>query len=147
MKKSNQYIVFNLDRWRYGLHLSYVARVVRVVEITPLPKAPEIVLGVVNVHGEIIPVFNIRHRLRLPEREIELSDKLIIARTSKQTVALLVNAVSGVIEPSEEDIVTPENIMPSVKYSEGVVKLEGGLILLIHDLDKFISFETEDMLD
>jgi purine-binding chemotaxis protein CheW len=39
-----------------------VERIVRVVEVTPLPKAPEIVLGVVNVQGQIIPVINIRKR-------------------------------------------------------------------------------------
>jgi purine-binding chemotaxis protein CheW len=147
MNKLNQYVVFNLDRWRYGLHLSAVARVVRVVEVTPWPKAPESVLGVVNVHGEVLPVFNLRHRLRLPAREIELSDKLIIAQTANQKSALLVNAVSGVIEPSEEDIVTPEAIMPGVKYSAGMVKVEDGLILLLHDLDKFMSLAAEKMPD
>jgi purine-binding chemotaxis protein CheW len=146
MNKSNQLFVFMLDDQRYALHLSAVVRVVRVVEITPLPKAPEIVLGVVNVQGQIIPVFNIRKRFRLPEREINLSDQLIIANTSKQPVALLVDAVSGVIELSEKEVTTFEKILPGTEYIEGVVKLEDGMIF-IHDLDRFLSIEEEVALE
>ncbi len=66
MEQLNQYVVFTLDEQRYVLHLSAVKRIIRVVEITPLPKAPDIVLDVVNVEGQIIPVVNIRKRFRLP---------------------------------------------------------------------------------
>jgi purine-binding chemotaxis protein CheW len=145
MNKSNQLFVFMLDDQRYALHLSAVVRVVRVVEITPLPKAPEIVIGVVNVQGQIVPVFNIRKRFRLPERELNLSDQLIIANTSKQPVALLVDAVSGVIELSEKEVTAFEKILPGMEYVEGVVKLEDGMIL-IHDLDRFLSVEEERTL-
>ncbi len=62
----NLYIVFTLDEQRYALHLSAVERVICVVEITPLPKAPEIVLGIINVGGQIIPVIDMRKRFRLP---------------------------------------------------------------------------------
>jgi purine-binding chemotaxis protein CheW len=60
--KLNQLVVFAFDEQRYALHLSAVERIVRMVEITPLPKAPEIVLGVVNVQGRIVPIVNIRKR-------------------------------------------------------------------------------------
>lgn len=62
MDKLNQLVVFAFDEQRYALHLSAVERIVRMVEITPLPKAPEIVLGVVNVQGRIVPIVNIRKR-------------------------------------------------------------------------------------
>ena len=139
---------FTLDERQYALHLSAVERVVRVVEVTLLPKAPEIVLGVVNVQGQVIPVFNIRKQFRLPQREVDLNDQLIIAHTSSRTVALLVDAVSGVIEPEEHTIITAENIMPAMEYVEGVVKLEDGMmIFLIHDLSAFLSLEEEKMLE
>jgi purine-binding chemotaxis protein CheW len=60
--KLNQLVVLTLDEQRYALHLSAVERIVRMVEITPLPKAPQIVLGVVNVQGRIVPIVNIRKR-------------------------------------------------------------------------------------
>ena len=73
MEKSNQLVVFALDDQRYALHLSAVDRVVPMVRVTPLPKAPDIVIGVVNVQGRVIPVINMRRRFRLPEREAALT--------------------------------------------------------------------------
>lgn len=146
MDSSNHLIIFTLDERRYALYLPAVERVVRVVEITSLPKAPEIVLGVVNVQGRITPVVNIRKRFRLPEREMNLSDQLIIAHTSKRTVALVADAVSEVIECSEGEVSATEEILPGMDYVEGVLKLEDGMIL-IHDLDKFLSFDEEKALD
>ena len=146
MNNLNQLVVFTLDDQRYALHLSAVERIVRVVEVTPLPKAPDIVLGIVNIQGRIIPVVNIRKRFHLPEREINLSDQLIIANTSKRPVALLTEAVNEVIEQSAERVATSEEILSGIKYVEGVVKLEDGMIL-IHDLDKCLSLEEEKVLD
>src|SRR5712675_257312 len=71
---SNQLVVFALDAQHYALPLTGVQRVVRMVEVTPLPKAPEIVLGVIDVKGHIIPVMSIRNRFGLPEPETNLSD-------------------------------------------------------------------------
>ena len=146
MNDSNQFVVFTLDGQAYALHLSVVERIVRVVEVTPLPKAPEIVLGVVNVGGKIIPVIDIRKRFRLPGHETNLSDQLIIANTSKRSVALVVDSVSGVIERSAAEITAAEQIVPDLKYVEGVAKLEDGMVL-IHDLDKFLSLDEGKTLD
>jgi CheW-like domain len=92
MNKSNPLVVFSLDEQRYALFLPVVERVLRIVAISPLPKAPEIVLGVLNVQGRIIPIIYLREWFSLPQREICLSDQLIIARTSRQTVAILVDS-------------------------------------------------------
>ncbi|MCJ7565171.1 MAG: chemotaxis protein CheW [Candidatus Aminicenantes bacterium] len=146
MNMSNQLVVFALDEQRYALHLSAVERIVRVAEVTPLPKAPEIVLGVINVQGQIIPVADIRRRFRLPEREIDLSDHLIIAHTPNRTVALVVDEVTGVIESPEQKLIPAKEILPGTDYVEGVMKLEDGLIL-IHDLATFLSLEEENTLD
>ena len=146
MKQSNQYVVFTLDGQRYALYLSAVERIIRVVEITPLPKAPEIIIGIVNVGGQIIPAVNIRKRFRLPERELNLSDILIIAETPRRTVALMADDVSGVIEGPEQDITEAKEILPRMEYVKGVVKLKDGMIL-INDLDKFLSLEEEKALD
>src|SRR2546425_3273770 len=134
MNSSVKIVLFTLDEQRYALALPSVDRVVRVVDVTPLPKAPAIVLGVVNIHGDIVPVYDLRKRFRLPKREMNLGDQLVIARTSKQRVALVTDAVSGVIEVPGEEITQAEKILPEMEYVQGVVKLEDGLVL-IHDLD------------
>ena len=146
MDKLNQLVVFALGEQRYALHLSDVERIVQVVEITPLPKAPEIVLGVVNVHGQVIPVLNIRNRFRLPERDMNLSDQLIIARTAKRTVALVADSVRGIAELAAKEVIAAENVIPGMKYVEGVAKLEDGIVF-IHNLDKFLCLEEENKLN
>jgi purine-binding chemotaxis protein CheW len=119
---------------------------VRVVEVTPLPQAPDIVLGVVNVQGRVIPVVNPRRRFRLPERDIALSDQLVIAHTTRRPVALVVDAVTGVLEYSGREAVGARDIVPGMEYVEGVVKLADGLVL-IHDLDRFLSLDEVTALD
>jgi purine-binding chemotaxis protein CheW len=145
MNQLSRLVNFNLDDGKFALFLSAVMRIIRVVEITSLPKAPEIVLGVINMHGQVIPVFDIRKRFRLPSRDTQLGDQMIVASTVKRTVALLVDSVSDVIEISEEKIIAGESILPGLEYVEGVVKTEDGMIL-IHDLEQFLSLQEEKAL-
>ena len=139
-------VVFSLDGQRYALALAAVERVVRAIEITPLPKAPDIVLGIVNVQGRVVPLINVRRRFRLPEREMALTDQIVIAHTARRPVALVVDAVAGVLDYPEREAVAAQDILPGAGYVEGVVKLKDGLIL-IHNLDRFLSLDEEASLD
>jgi len=146
MNEPLRLFVFSLDERFYALSLSAVERVVHTVEITPLPKAPEIVLGLINFQGTVVPVVNIRRRFRLPERNIELNDLMIVARTVNRRVALWVNSVSGIIECRDQEIIAPDRIVQGLEYIEGVVKTKEG-ILFIHNLDRFLSLEEEKTLN
>jgi purine-binding chemotaxis protein CheW len=146
MKKSDFLVIFTLDDQRYALPLYAAERVVRMVAITPLPNAPDIILGVVNFQGRVIPVINVRRRFRLPERKIALTDQLVVAHTARRAVALTADSVLDVIAGSEQNFVATANILPKLEYVEGVVKLTDGLIF-IHDLEKFLSLEEESSLD
>ncbi|HWP47219.1 MAG TPA: chemotaxis protein CheW [Candidatus Limnocylindrales bacterium] len=132
-------VVFILDEQRYALDLSMVERVVRVVEVIPLPKTSEFILGVINLQGQIIPVVNVRKWLCLPEREVNLSDQLIIIHPSSQRIALMVDTVRGVIENPEQEVITTEEILPGMEYVKGMVKLEDGMAIILHNLDKLLS--------
>jgi purine-binding chemotaxis protein CheW len=140
------HVAFTLDEGHYALDLSAVERIIQTVEVTLLPEAPDIVLGVINIHGKIIPVVNIRRRFHLPEKDIEPTNRLIIAHTLKRTVALVVDVVLGVIETPEDRVVKADTVLPGMDYVQGVVKMEDGMIL-IHDLNKFLSLEEEKTLD
>jgi purine-binding chemotaxis protein CheW len=146
MKRLRKLVTFSLDDRKFALYVSAVQRIVRVVEVTALPKAPEIVSGIISMQGQVIPVFDIRMRFHLPAREVQLNDQLIIASTTKRTVALLVDSVNDVIEIPEEKIIAAEQILPELEYVEGVVKTEGGMVL-IHDLETFLSRHEEKALD
>jgi purine-binding chemotaxis protein CheW len=143
---SNQLVVFILGEQQYALPLATVQRVVRMVEVTALPKAPEIVLGVIDLRGKIIPVMSMRKRFGLPEPETTLSDQLIVADTATRTVALVVNSVTGVIERTAEEVTNTERIVPGAQYVEGMISLEDG-VLFIHNLDRFLAKKEERELE
>lgn len=140
------YAVLCLDDMRVALPLPCIERTARAVQVTRLPAAPEIVLGVINVEGRVIPAVNMRRRFRLPDREIALTDQLVIAHTGQRTVALMADAVSGIFEYDEPEISGAETILPGLEYIDGIVKLSDGLIL-IHNLDRFLSLEEAESLD
>jgi purine-binding chemotaxis protein CheW len=143
---SNQLVVFELDAQHYAVPLSRVQRVVRMVEVTPLPKGPDVVLGVIDLQGDIIPVMSMRKRFGLPEPQCNLSNQLIVADTVTRSVAMVVNSVTGVVERTAEEITDAQKIVPGAQYVEGITRLEDG-ILFIHDLDLFLSKQEEEHLE
>jgi len=136
-----RYVVFTLDEQRYALHLSAVERVVRMVHVTPLPEAHRSVLGVINIQGCIIPVINTRRRFHHPERAIQVGDQLLIARAGGRSVALVADAVLGVIEKPPGEITAANRVLAGMEDVEGIVTLEDGMVLL-HDLDNFEHDKT-----
>ena len=138
-------LVFKLDNWNCGLPLSIVEKAYRAVAVTPLPKTPDIVLGIINVRGSVLPVVNIRKRFHLQEKKLIPSDQLIIARTHRRQIALVVDSIVGVIECAEAEITSSDAILPGLDYVKGVVKTSSGMIL-VHDLDRFLSPEEESQL-
>ncbi len=129
-------LIFDLDDRRYALHLEAVERVIRAVEITPLPDAPEDILGVINVYGRIVPVLDVRKRIGLPGKAMALNDHLIITQSSKWPLALLVDRVSEVLDCAVGQTVLIEKILPDGRSVEGVVKVRDG-IAFVEDLDRF----------
>lgn len=140
------FLVFLLDDIRYALRLAAVERVVRIVDIVPLPKAPSIIRGVINLQGRILAVADSRVRFGLPQREIALTDQLIIARTARRPVALLVDRAGEIFHVAGTEITDPTEILPRLDFIAGIVKRDDGTIL-IHDLDHFLSLEEEEALD
>ena len=139
-------LVFALDQMRYALPLSSVQRAVRAVEITPLPEAPQIVLGVINLQGEIIAVIDMRSRLRLPARELSLGDRFIIAHTPKRRLALVVDSLEGIHHLEQGQIANADETISLAPHLKGVVKLADGMVLL-YDLDRFLNLAEETRLE
>lgn len=139
-------VVFSLGMQRCGLPLSRVERVVRMVAVRPLPKAPPIVCGVVNLQGRILPVVDAARRFGLPPRPLRLEDQLLVARTPRRSLAMVVDGASGVLPRDAADQVSAEALVPGAEYLQGVLRLPDGLIL-VHDLDAFLSLEEAQALD
>src|SRR5205085_7029169 len=105
-----------------------------------------VMLGIINAFEQIIPVVSLRNRVNLPEQQVELSDQLILARTKRRKIAILVDNVSKVLSPVNQEFLIGENAIPNTPYLAGVLNLADGL-LLIHDLDQFLSLEEEKSID
>lgn len=146
MNESTQLVLFRVAEQRYALPLEAVERIVRAVEVTPLPKAPAIVLGAIDVQGRVLPVLNLRRRLGLPECEISPAHYFVIARTLRREVVLVIDEALGAIELPPTGVVRAAKIVPGLAHVQGVVQLADGLVL-IHDLEKFLSLDEEHVLD
>lgn len=142
MTKSARLVVFTLNAQRYALRLDAVERVVRAVAVTPLPDAPEIILGIINVQGRIVPVINMRKCFHHPERQLRTSDQFIISSTETRTFALVVDEILDVLECPTVGVVPVGEILPHLERVEGVMILEDGMIL-ISDINKILSFADE----
>lgn len=138
-------VVFAIEEHRYALHLHTVERVFPMTEVAPLPKAPAIALGVINLHGAIIPVLDIHRRFGFPPRDYGLVAHLVVARTSRRTMALPVDEVLGVREVAAEAAVPAGAVLPGIGHVAGIVPLADGL-LFIQDLEAFLSLDEEQQL-
>lgn len=146
MSERIQLVVFRVDTQRYALPLAVVERIVRAVEVTPLPGAPAIALGAIDVQGCVLPVLDIRRRIGLAEQEITPDDQFLIARTARRVVALVIDEAHGVIETEQSAVTGSDGIVPGLEQFQGVVQLDDGLVL-IYDLEKFLSLEEARTLD
>ena len=142
----NEILIFTLDELTYALQLPAVVRVIHAMETRRLPKSPEIISGIINVQGQIIPVVDIRKRFGLPERETDPDDRMIIADTGKRKIAMFVDTVTGIKELTSLQFSDSKKTLPFAGYIKGVAKIENELIL-IYDLEQFLSLDEETVLE
>jgi purine-binding chemotaxis protein CheW len=138
-------VTFGLDGERYALPLAVVERVLPIVEVSVLPRAPSITLGVINYHGTIIPVVDVRRRLGFAPRDYGVTAHLLIARTSRRLLALPVDQVFGVSAVAQDTVTPPNMVLRGIGHVAGIATLPDG-VLLIQDLETFLSLDEEQQL-
>ncbi len=94
-------VAFVIDGHRYAVALGAVERVLPMVAVSPLPEAPAIALGVINVHGTIVPVVDVRRRFGLPARDFGVTTRLLLAHAGRRTLAVPADEVLGVVEVAD----------------------------------------------
>ena len=141
-----QLVDFDIEGQRYALPLNDVERVLPMVAVSPLPQAPAVVLGVINLHGQVIPVLDLRRRFGLPLRDYGLTARLLVVRTGRRILALTVDEVLGVREVAPETITRPDALLPGIGHVAGIVALADGL-LFIHDVEACLSLDEEQRLN
>ncbi|GAB7078498.1 chemotaxis protein CheW [Megalodesulfovibrio paquesii] len=153
MKSANsakllQCLPFTLDERTFAVPLDMVERVARMVAVTPLPGAPEVVRGIIDIAGEFVPVVDPRRRFDLPLVRILPYQQLVVLRTPRRRMAMQVDGTGEVFEwtgsmPSIEDCTT---LWPGLELVAGVARL-GEEMVMLHDPDRFFLPEEEEMLD
>jgi purine-binding chemotaxis protein CheW len=138
MPPPREVLLFLLEGQRYALPVEDVRELVRAVRLTPLPRAPGVVEGLLNLRGELLPVLDMRRRFRLPARPLASSDHLVVAQAGPRRVALRVDRAESLLSLEAEQLDVSPRELPGVGYVAGALKLPDGLVLL-HDLRTFLS--------
>jgi purine-binding chemotaxis protein CheW len=146
MALQKQLLAFRLNDCFCALYLNQVLQVIQAVEATALPNAPATVIGVIDLHGQVVPLLNIRRRFEFVDHEIGIEDQFIIAQMKSRTVAIAVDEVMQIVERPAEEIVAAEKIVGNMDYLDGVTRLDDGLAL-IHDPDTFFSLDERRELE
>ena len=139
-------VLFSLETSYYALYLNVVNRVINSVEVSPLPKAPSKIFGIINLQGEVIPVINLRNVFRLNEKEVHQDDHFMITKIKDRHIVLAVDTVIGVYEIDKGLIENADNSLPYTEYLSGVTLIENDIVL-IYDLGNFLSLEEYKVID
>jgi len=134
--------LFSLGVKKFALPLYIVEKAVQAVEITVLPKAPDIVRGVVNYKGQILPVIDISKKFKLSFREEKTGNSFIIVITDSKKFILIANEIEGIVEMPEIDETSTDEIIEGINFVDGVLRLNDGLILIPH-LKKIMTAKEE----
>jgi purine-binding chemotaxis protein CheW len=137
MAQPHQFCTFYLDKLMFGVELQKVQEVMRHLEMTEIPLAPDVVSGLMNLRGQIITAIDLRHRLELPTRPDGILPMNVVIRSADGAVSFLVDEIGDVVEVDDESFESPPETLQG-KVREvilGVHKLEKHLMHVL-DTDK-----------
>ena len=125
-----------------------VQEVLRYTEIAPVPGAPDYVLGIINLRGNVVTVIDTRSRFGLQPAEVSDNSRIVIIEAEKQVIGILVDSVAEVVylRASEIDVAPSVGTEESAKFIQGVSNRDGELLILV-DLNKLLSDEEWDELN
>lgn len=132
-------IIFSMDKEDYGVDIHQVKEVIKVRELTAVPKAPRDILGVISLRGVVIPVMNLRGRFGMPMKNS--GERIIIVRDGTGLLGLLVDSVRHVVRVPENSIEPPPSINTiDGELLRGIGRYKGGMFILI-DIQKMLELK------
>jgi purine-binding chemotaxis protein CheW len=142
-KKECQLVVFMIGDEEFGVDIIQVREIVRLREITRMPRSPKFIEGVVNLRGQVVSVIDLAKRLEIPSLPKGDSSRIVVIEVEQNIVGMIVDSVSEVLRLPSENI---EDVPPLIEtevpehYILGVGKLKDRLLVLL-DLDKVLTSE------
>lgn len=145
--KAGQYLTFQLKNEQYGVAIETVREINRVGEITPVPKTPEFVKGVMNLRGKIIPVVNLRMKFGMAHLNYTRDTCIIVIDTAIGQVGMIVDSVKEVVDLIDSQIepaplLGNENTMAFVR---GMGKQDNKVIILVDVVSAFSPDQMSDL--
>ncbi len=143
-----QWVTFRLASETYGVNVMQVQEVLRYTEIAPVPGAPNYVLGIINLRGNVVTVIDTCQRFGLPPIEVTDSTRIVIIEANQQVIGILVDSVAEVVYLRASEIEIAPNVgnEESAKFIQGVTHRDGELLILV-DLNKLLDEEEWQELD
>jgi purine-binding chemotaxis protein CheW len=135
---TRQYVLFRLGPEEYGLPIAKVSSIIRYEPTTPVPRSPDIVDGVINLRGRVIPVVNLARKLFDNEFHPTASSRIVVAEGESGVVGLAVDSASEVVTLAMADILPPPETALSAETAEAFegVAHHGDRLIILLDLDK-----------
>ncbi|MFP4662124.1 MAG: chemotaxis protein CheW [Halanaerobiales bacterium] len=150
--KEGKYLTFSLGKEEYGIPILKVKEIIGMMEITPIPKTPIFVQGVINLRGKIIPIIDLRLKFSLEKKEYTERTCIIVvdieSGETKRQVGVAVDAVSEVVNIQKDAIEEPPEYDEegSEEFLTGIGKLENKVVMLLNT-DKVLNFKGITNMD
>lgn len=131
--QKDKFLTFTIGDEVYGLEIKFVTEIIGIQEITKVPEMPEYIRGIINLRGRIIPVMDVRLRLKKTMKEYNDRTCVIVVEVKETSVGLIVDTVSEVISIQEEHIVPPPDFNKGLgsRYINGIGKVGDEIKLLL----------------
>ena len=142
--KAGKYLTFKLGPEEYGLEILKVQEIIKMMDITKVPRTPEFVRGVINLRGKVIPVVDIRLKFGMAAKETTDKTCVIVVQTAHAggalTMGTIVDEVSEVLDINGEQIEPAPEFGTTVNtdFILGMGKVAKKVIMLL-DIDKVLS--------
>ncbi|MDF2801446.1 MAG: CheW protein [Anaerocolumna sp.] len=138
-------VIFTLDGEEFGFDIMIVNAIEKYIDLIPVPNAPSYIRGIMNLRGDVIPIFSLRKKFNLQEKEIDEDTKLIITKSNGVLMAFEVDGVKEIIEIPTNSISETPAIVKSLDttYIQSVANLNGRMILLLNHNGILTSKEQE----
>jgi purine-binding chemotaxis protein CheW len=135
-----QLVTFSIGDEEFGVDILKVQEIIRMMDITKVPRAPEFVEGVINLRGKVIPIIDLRRRFGLSTRGHDKHTRIIVIEINNMIVGFVVDSVSEVLRIPFSTVEPPPPVVSGMEseYISGVGKLEDRLLILL-DLDRLLS--------
>lgn len=142
-----QLCTFGVDDMLFGVDVTRVQEVIRFQEMTPVPLAPSVVRGLINLRGQIVMAVDLRTRLGLPPRPEGTLPMNVVIRGTDSCVSLLVDSIGDVIEVKEDAFEVPPSTMAAAhrQVVDAVCKLSRGLLLVL-DPERALIMDGEQQM-